>query len=148
MREQNNGIGCRRARAPADNRVEGRLRQQAECGTCASLTTCPLLTSGDVTLRAHRLDDAEAIVEQCTDPDSIRWTTVPLDYDLAMAESWVTTAIPARWEDGSERVFAIETHSSGRAAQVQRFAVACAISVTSTERRWRSVLTRRYADAG
>jgi RimJ/RimL family protein N-acetyltransferase len=75
----------------------------------------PTLTSGDITLRAHRIDDIDAIVEQCTDAESIRWTTVPLGYDRVMAETWVTTSIPARWEDGSERVFAIETtHPDGR----------------------------------
>ena len=65
----------------------------------------PTLTSGDLTLRAHRIDDIGAIVEQCTDAESIRWTTVPLGYDRAMAETWVTTSIPGRWEDVSERVF-------------------------------------------
>ena len=74
----------------------------------------PLLTRGDVTLRAHRLDDAGGIVEQCTDPVSIRWTTVPVDYDLAMAERRVTAELPARWEDASEYVFAVEsTHPDG-----------------------------------
>lgn len=75
----------------------------------------PTLTNGDVTLRAHRLADIAAIVEQCTDPESVRWTTVPLNYDEAMAESWVTTGIAKTWEDGSESTFAIEsTHPDGR----------------------------------
>lgn len=75
----------------------------------------PVLTDGDVTLRAHRIEDAPAIVEQCTDPISIRWTTVPLGYDLAMAETWVTKAIPPRWENDTEYLFAIETtHPDGQ----------------------------------
>ena len=43
----------------------------------------PTLTDGDVMLRPHRVEDADAVVEQCTDPTSIRWTTVPLGYTLA-----------------------------------------------------------------
>ena len=75
----------------------------------------PVLTSGDVTLRAHRLDDADAIVEQCTDPISVRWTTVPLGYDTAMAKEWVTERIPEAWESDKEYLFAIEaTHADGR----------------------------------
>ncbi|MBA2558514.1 MAG: GNAT family N-acetyltransferase [Propionibacteriales bacterium] len=75
----------------------------------------PRLTDGDITLRAHSLDDAEAVVEQCTDPVSVRWTTVPLGYDAAMALDWLTTSIPDGWESGSERMFAIETtHPDGR----------------------------------
>lgn len=75
----------------------------------------PTLTSGDVTLRAHRLEDVDAIVEQCTDPVSVRWTTVPLGYTADMAEQWVTSAIPESWASGRESLFAIEaTHHDGR----------------------------------
>ena len=75
----------------------------------------PTLVDGDVTLRAHRVDDAAAIVEQCVDAVSIRWTTVPPGYDNAMAVEWVTEAIPAGWQSGSARTFAIEsTHPDGR----------------------------------
>ena len=37
-----------------------------------------------VRLRAAPVGDAPRIVEQCFDPESIRWTTVPLGYDEAM----------------------------------------------------------------
>ena len=74
----------------------------------------PTLSDGDVTLRAHRLEDVDAIVEQCTDAVSIRWTTVPIGYTADMARSFVTQSIPAGWEDGSEWSFAIEaTHPDG-----------------------------------
>jgi RimJ/RimL family protein N-acetyltransferase len=74
----------------------------------------PVLASGDVTLRAHRLDDVPAIVEQCTDPLSVRWTTVPLDYTAELATDWVTVRVPATWQGESERLFAIEcTHPDG-----------------------------------
>jgi RimJ/RimL family protein N-acetyltransferase len=74
----------------------------------------PMLTSGDVTLRAHHLDDAPGVVEQCVDPVSVRWTTVPLGYTRAMADEFVTTTAAGAWESGASRLFAIEaTHPDG-----------------------------------
>jgi RimJ/RimL family protein N-acetyltransferase len=74
----------------------------------------PTLTAGDVTLRAHGLNDVDGIVEQCTDPLSIEQTTVPLGYDRAMAVKWVTESIPQAWADDREWLFAIEsTHPDG-----------------------------------
>jgi RimJ/RimL family protein N-acetyltransferase len=69
----------------------------------------PMLSDGDVVLRAHRLDDADGVVEQCTDPVSVRWTTVPLGYTRDMAVTWVTENARKAWESGSEHLFAIET---------------------------------------
>jgi len=48
----------------------------------------PELTDGVVRLRAHQPDDDPRIVEQSTDPDSMRWTTVPRPYGLADAASF------------------------------------------------------------
>ncbi|WP_392466693.1 hypothetical protein ACF3NS_13715 [Arsenicicoccus cauae] len=45
------------------------------------------LTDGVVLLRAHTEGDVPAIVEQCTDPESLRWTTVPRPYDTGAAAS-------------------------------------------------------------
>ncbi|MGZ4437064.1 MAG: GNAT family N-acetyltransferase [Nocardioidaceae bacterium] len=67
----------------------------------------PVLTDGTVTLRAHRLEDAPAVVEQCTDPVSIRWTTVPQPYTLADAEGFITERVPAAWATRGW-VFAVE----------------------------------------
>jgi hypothetical protein len=44
------------------------------------LDDVPVLTDGTVRLRAHCPQDAVAIVEQCTDPESMRFTTVPRPY--------------------------------------------------------------------
>ena len=75
----------------------------------------PILTSGDVTLRAHRLDDLDALVEQCTDPVSVRWTSVPLGYTPEMGRSYLTESVPRAWQDDTEWNFAIEsTHADGR----------------------------------
>ena len=67
----------------------------------------PVLTDGTVTLRAHRPADAAAALEQCLDPLSQQWTTVPLGYTLEDAESFVGTRVPASWEAG-HAVFAVE----------------------------------------
>jgi RimJ/RimL family protein N-acetyltransferase len=71
-------------------------------------STAPTLSSGDVTLRAHRRDDAGGSLEQCLDPLSRRWTTVPLDYTYADALRFVTEVMPGGWVDGSEWGFAVE----------------------------------------
>lgn len=74
----------------------------------------PILTDGVVTLRGHRLDDAAAILEQCTDPDMLRWTTVPRDYTREDAVAFVER-LGAQWEmtDGN-RCWAIEFVHEGR----------------------------------
>lgn len=78
----------------------------------------PRLTDGDVTLRAHHVDDIPAVVEQCTDPLSVQWTVVPLDYTPAMAKEYVTSVAREAWESGQELMFAVETtHPDG----VRRF---------------------------
>lgn len=51
-----------------------------------------------LTLRPARLDDAPGILAACTDPESRRWTTVPLDYDHETAVGWVTGYAPGWWE--------------------------------------------------
>lgn len=74
----------------------------------------PVLTDGVVTLRPHEMSDVDEIIVQCTDPDSIRWTTVPTPYDRAMAESYVTTTVPGGWETRKDLNFAIEAeHPDG-----------------------------------
>lgn len=74
----------------------------------------PTLTDGDVVLRAHRADDADAVVEQCVDPVSLAWTTVPRPYTRAMAEEFIGTSVPAGWRSGEELAFALEcTHPDG-----------------------------------
>jgi RimJ/RimL family protein N-acetyltransferase len=67
----------------------------------------PVLTDGVVTLRAHTSADAQGVFEQCQDPVSRRWTTVPLDYALEDGLSFVTRRVPAAWAEG-HKVFAVE----------------------------------------
>lgn len=60
----------------------------------------PVLTDGVVTLRPHHSGDVSAVLEQCTDPVSQRWTTVPVPYRREDAEGFVTEIVPARWREG------------------------------------------------
>ncbi len=72
------------------------------------MTGVPTLTDGTVTLRAHHDDDIEGALEQCQDPQTQRWTTVPVPYTRADAERFVRERMPAVWADGSSWAFAVE----------------------------------------
>lgn len=74
----------------------------------------PVLTHGDVTLRALTADDLDEVVVQCRDPGTLRWTTVPEDYDRAQAEDYLRDVVAPGWRAGTELGFAIEaTHPDG-----------------------------------
>ena len=60
----------------------------------------PVLTDGVVLLRAHRASDAGAIVEQCTDPESLRFTSVPRPYGPQQARDFLDL-IRRNWETSS-----------------------------------------------
>lgn len=68
----------------------------------------PTLTDGTVTLRAHHDDDAEAVFEQCNDPLSQAWTTVPIPYLREQARRFVREAMPGGWTSDREWAFAVE----------------------------------------
>jgi RimJ/RimL family protein N-acetyltransferase len=68
----------------------------------------PTLSDGVVTLRAHLADDAEGSFEQCQDPVSQRWTTVPVPYTRRDAAEFVEQIVPAGWRDDSDWGFAVE----------------------------------------
>lgn len=68
----------------------------------------PTLTDGVVTLRAHRPADVPRIVEQCNDPESIAWTTVPAPYDEDDAREWIGSVVPSGWAEDATYCFAIE----------------------------------------
>lgn len=73
----------------------------------------PVLTDGTVTLRAHRADDIRGAYEQCVDPVSQQWTTVPVPYSLQDASHFVTEVVATGWRDDSEWAFAIEARDEG-----------------------------------
>jgi RimJ/RimL family protein N-acetyltransferase len=66
------------------------------------------LTDGPVTLRPHRHEDAPGVVEQCADPLSQRWTSVPVPYSLAQAQAYVGETVALGWLTDEEWSFAIE----------------------------------------
>lgn len=68
----------------------------------------PRLTDGDVALRAHTEDDIERVLEQCRDPLSVEWTTVPTPYTLDDAKRFVREGMPGGWASDQEWAFALE----------------------------------------
>jgi RimJ/RimL family protein N-acetyltransferase len=67
----------------------------------------PTLSDGVVTLRAHRRDDAEGVWEQCQDPLSQQWTTVPVPYSRSDAADFIAR-IGELWSRDEVWSFAIE----------------------------------------
>ena len=68
----------------------------------------PLLADGDVRLRRHLDSDIDGVVEQCRDPLSRRWTTVPLEYTRDDARRFVREVMPGGWLADQEWGFAVE----------------------------------------
>jgi len=63
-----------------------------------------------VLLRAHQPSDLPRIVEQCRDPDSVRFTTAPVPdggYSLADAEAYLRL-VAIGWRTGSQLSWAVE----------------------------------------
>jgi RimJ/RimL family protein N-acetyltransferase len=70
--------------------------------------TASTLTDGVVTLRSHRQGDVPRMLEQCHDPESIAWTTVPVPYTEDDAREYGLEILPKGWTDGDEWAFAVE----------------------------------------
>jgi RimJ/RimL family protein N-acetyltransferase len=68
----------------------------------------PTLTDGTVTLRAHTAADAVGCLEQCQDPVSQQWTTVPVPYEMGHAHQFLGEVVPAGWREGREWAFAVQ----------------------------------------
>ncbi|TCI97818.1 GNAT family N-acetyltransferase [Aeromicrobium sp. IC_218] len=68
----------------------------------------PVLTDGEVTLRAHTPDDVDDLHAMSTDPETQRWTSVPADQPREGSADFALRQIPAWWADGSSAGFAIE----------------------------------------
>src|SRR5699024_10330575 len=56
----------------------------------------------------HREEDITRCVEQCTDPMSVEWTSVPQPYTRDDAKRFIRHAMPGGWETGQEWGFAVE----------------------------------------
>jgi RimJ/RimL family protein N-acetyltransferase len=77
------------------------------------LVAVPTLSDGVVTLRAHTDDDVDAVVEQCRDPLSVEWTTVPTGYTREDARRFVRDVMPGGWASDQEWGFAVATTLDG-----------------------------------
>ncbi len=69
----------------------------------------PLLSDGVVTLRERRLDDIDEVTRMCRDPESQRWTTVPVPYTPPDAERFIAEISPAGWREQTSHGWAIDT---------------------------------------
>jgi RimJ/RimL family protein N-acetyltransferase len=63
--------------------------------------------AGPVTLRAPATRDVDDAVVACRDPETARWTTVPVPYGPENAEHFVYQRVPAGWASGTSATFAI-----------------------------------------
>lgn len=90
----------------------------------------PTLADGRVTLRAAGPGDARGVWEQCQDPLSQRWTTVPVPYTMADAREFVESAVPRAWRQDEGYTFAVEADDGG----APRFAGSVALRVEGSGR--------------
>ena len=65
------------------------------------------LTTGRLLLRPWRPSDAAAVLVACTDPETQRWTTVPVPYTAEHARGFVEEHSPAGWASGTDCGFAV-----------------------------------------
>ncbi|AIY03866.1 MULTISPECIES: GNAT family N-acetyltransferase [Arthrobacter] len=67
----------------------------------------PVLRNDAVVLRALSMADAPVLVENCVNPEAVRWTTVPLGYTMEHAEYFINTITPDGWRTGETLSFAV-----------------------------------------
>jgi RimJ/RimL family protein N-acetyltransferase len=67
----------------------------------------PTLSGHGITLRAHRPDDEDEVLEQCRDTEMQRWTLIPVPYERRHAKEFLASRA-RRWADRVEYSFAIE----------------------------------------
>lgn len=71
-------------------------------------TALPQLSDGaDLILRRHVEGDIAGIVDHCQDPESQRWTTVPVPYAEADAREFLAHVVQG-WQSGAMAAFAVE----------------------------------------
>lgn len=72
----------------------------------------PRLSDGSVTLRAHTAEDARGSWEQCQDPLSQQWTTVPVPYSMSDARDFVEGIVPRGWREDRDYAFAVHARDA------------------------------------
>lgn len=68
----------------------------------------PTLGEGHVVLRAPRPEDARGSWEQGQDPESVRFTSVPVPYTQADSREYVEQIIPAGWREDRDYTFVVD----------------------------------------
>lgn len=70
----------------------------------------PALIDADrrVVLRPHRGADLARIVEMCSDPEFVRWTTIPHPYSTADGQAFLSSFVPAQVDGGRAMLWALE----------------------------------------
>ena len=71
------------------------------------------ITAGRLHLRPWRPTDAEVVLAACSDPQTQRWTTVPVPYTAEDARGFVEDMAPAGWASGTVLTFAVCDSTSG-----------------------------------
>ncbi|WP_211589042.1 GNAT family N-acetyltransferase [Allorhizocola rhizosphaerae] len=71
-----------------------------------------------IMLRPAEPGDVEAIFTACTDPETLAWTTLPLDYDRARAVGFVEGYAPGWWERGDGACWVIADAADAYAGQL------------------------------
>ncbi|POH72715.1 hypothetical protein CVS27_13935 [Arthrobacter glacialis] len=80
---------------------------EAEKAAVEIAPVVPVLRNDAVVLRALTMADATQLVENCINEDSVRWTTVPLNYTMEHAEFFINTLTPQGWASGETLTFAV-----------------------------------------
>lgn len=70
----------------------------------------PVISDGEVTLRAHTNDDIDPLVEMVTDPQTQSWTAVPDEYHERAAEQFLSEVVTPGWESGAHRIWVVEVN--------------------------------------
>jgi RimJ/RimL family protein N-acetyltransferase len=71
------------------------------------------ITAGRLHLRPFRPSDASAVLAACTDPETQRWTTVPMPYTAEHARAYVEESCPTGWAAGTVLTFAVCDSTTG-----------------------------------
>ncbi len=70
------------------------------------------LDAGPFVLRPHSDEDIDGVLDQCSDPASQRWTTIPLPYTREHATQFVRERIVRGWRQGDYLAFAVADAAS------------------------------------
>ncbi|GAB3420638.1 GNAT family N-acetyltransferase [Flindersiella endophytica] len=65
------------------------------------------LPAGAIVLRPHLDKDIDGVLDQCQDPATQAWTTIPVPYTREHAEQFIRQVVPDGWRDGTYLAFAI-----------------------------------------